>query len=70
MRNSRHNQGFSHYQRDGLLKYLAEKYLDDDAYFDCSFHGDIFSTKKCNIACSDVLKNVNDVSVGRKVTSP
>jgi len=64
---SRHNQGFSNYQRDGLLKSLAKKYLGDDTYLDCSFHGDIFSTKKCNIACSDVLKNVNDVSLGRKI---
>ena len=64
---SKHNQGFSNYQRDGLLKSLAKKYLGDDTYLDCSFHGGIFSTKKCNIACSDVLKNVNDVSLGRKV---
>ena len=64
---SRHNQSFSNYLRDGLLKSLAKKYLGDGTYFDCSFHDDIFSTKKCNIACSDVLKNVNDVSMGRKV---
>ena len=63
----RHNQGFSNYQRDGLLKSLAEKYLGDDTCFDCSCHGGIFSTKKCNIACSDVLKIFNDVSLGRKV---
>jgi len=64
---SRDNQGSSNYQRDGLLKSLAKKYLGDDANLDCSFRGGSFSTKKCTIACSDVLKNVNDLSLARKV---
>jgi len=64
---SRDNQGSSNYQKDGLFKSLAKKYLGDNTYLDCSFHGGGFSTKKCSITCGDVLKNVNDLSLGRKV---